>query len=320
MPGPLGTWRALRRRGVLGLNARNTAFVLPANPRAFYPRVDDKARTKAMAEVAGIPVPETLDVLRVHRELRDLAQRLPAHRPFVLKPARGAQGNGILVVVARDGDRFQRARGAWMECEEVAQHASSIISGLFSLRGDWDVCLVEAMIPLHPAFRPISRLGIPDVRVVVHLGVPVMAMCRLPTVISDGRANLHQGAIGAGIDLAGGQIVHATHLNRTVIRHVDTGSPVIGFRVPQWPWILELAARAADMTGLRYLGVDVVLDPERGPLLLELNARPGLSIQLANDEGLLPRLERVRQMAGCLPPDPQERCRLAREWFARPLG
>ncbi len=218
MPGPLSTSRALRRRGVLGLNARNTGFVLPANPRRFYPRVDDKERTKAMAVAAGIPVPSTLEVLRSHRELRDLARRLPSREQFVLKPAHGAQGNGILAVVARDRERFQRARGAWLTLAELAQHASSVISGLFSLRGDPDVCLIEAMVRLHPAFGAVARLGIPDVRVVVYLGVPVMAMCRLPTVASDGRANLHQGAIGAGIDLASGQVVHATHLNRTVIR------------------------------------------------------------------------------------------------------
>ena len=55
--------------------------------------------------------------------------------------------------------------------------------------------------------------------------------------------------------------------------------------------MLHIAARTFDMTGLGYLGVDMVIDRERGPLLLELNARPGLQIQVANQKGLLRHLE-----------------------------
>jgi len=47
------------------------------------------------------------------------------------------------------------------------------------------------------------------------------------------------------------------------------------------------------MTGLGYLGVDLVIDRDHGPLLLELNARPGLAIQLANHSGLFARLQLV---------------------------
>jgi hypothetical protein len=54
-----------------------------------------------------------------------------------------------------------------------------------------------------------------------------------------------------------------------------------------------MAASAFDMTGLGYLGVDIVIDRDQGPLLLELNARPGLGIQIANMAGLRSRLERI---------------------------
>jgi len=46
-----------------------------------------------------------------------------------------------------------------------------------------------------------------------------------------------------------------------------------------------------------YLGVDIVLDAQAGPLMLELNARPGLNIQIANQEGLLHRLRLIEQHA-----------------------
>lgn len=54
--------------------------------------------------------------------------------------------------------------------------------------------------------------------------------------------------------------------------------------------MLLMAAEAIEMTGLGYLGADFVLDKERGPVLLELNARPGLAIQIANRSGLRRRL------------------------------
>ena len=58
------------------------------------------------------------------------------------------------------------------------------------------------------------------------------------------------------------------------------------------------APSSYEMTGLGYLGVDVVIDREQGPLILELNARPGLAIQIANQSGLGLRLEQIDHMAG----------------------
>lgn len=48
----------------------------------------------------------------------------------------------------------------------------------------------------------------------------------------------------------------------------------------------EAAARCDEAPGLNYLGVDVVLDEERGPLVMEVNARPGLEIQNVSGFGL----------------------------------
>ncbi|MBU0498794.1 MAG: hypothetical protein KJ558_08825 [Gammaproteobacteria bacterium] len=75
----------------------------------------------------------------------------------------------------------------------------------------------------------------------------------------------------------------------------DTGYPLRGLRLPHWDLFLELAAQCYEFTRLGYLGVDFVLDRDRGPLLLEINARPGLSIQIANQEGLLKRLQLVER-------------------------
>lgn len=315
MLGPIRRWRALRAANVLGLNQRNAEFVLPRNPRRWYPRVDDKLITKRLAERAGLPTPRLLGLISYHHQLRNLPDILRPLRDFVLKPARGTQGNGIVVITGMDGEKYRKSSGALLRFEQLRQHVSNMISGAFSLRGDWDHCLIESRAVLHPAFADVAVFGIPDVRVIVSRGVPTMAMCRLPTSESDGRANLHQGAIGVGVDMATGRTTHAVMHNRSLTRHIDTEAPLIGFTIPQWGEVLALAARASEIGGLAYLGVDIVIDECHGPLLLELNARPGLAIQVANNEGLMGRLRRVDSLADAEIRNWEQRCAIARELF-----
>jgi alpha-L-glutamate ligase-like protein len=316
MNGLLYRWRALRRAGVLGVNRRNADYILPRNPRSHYPRVDDKLITKQLAQAAGLPTPQLLGVISYHHELRGLSPLLESTADFVLKPARGTQGNGILVISGREGLRYRKTSGAMVPFEQLRQHVSNTISGAFSLRGDWDHCLIEARVVLHPAFSDLSRYGIPDVRVIVLRGVPVMAMCRLPTSLSDGRANLHQGAIGTGVDMATGRTFNAVLHGRLVTHHIDTNAPLRGFTVPWWSEILSLAARASELSNLGYVGVDIVIDKTHGPLLLELNARPGLTIQVANNEGLLDRLQRIDALAQTEISHWTDRCGIACEHFS----
>lgn len=307
--------RALHERGILGMNQRNAALVLPLNPRRQFPRVDNKLLTKQLAEAAGIPIPRSLGVISYHHQLRDLPSMLEGRSQFVLKPAHGAQGNGIIVITSVENGAYRKSSGVLLSAVEIRQHVSSTLSGVFSLRGDVDSCLIEERIVLHPAFADLARFGIPDVRVIVYRGLPIMAMCRLPTAESDGRANLHQGAIGAGIAISSGRATHASRHHESVTHHADTHAPIVGFQVPAWDEILALSVRAAEISGLGYLGVDIVVDVAHGPLLLELNARPGLAIQVANNEGLLPRLRRAEQVPLAMLSSWSDRLRVARELF-----
>jgi alpha-L-glutamate ligase-like protein len=291
----LRTLRALREQGVLGINRRNAEYTLRWNPRSRYPTVDDKLLTKELCARAGIPTPKLLAVARHHFEVRRLRDALRRLDSFVLKPARGAMGNGIVVVRGREGARFRLAGGRLIDEGELSYHAAGIISGLYALAGQTDVALVEERLEVHPSFAAITTEGVPDVRVVVFRGVPVMAMTRLPTRRSGGRANLHQGAVAAGIALATGATTHAIQQSRPITVHPDTGEPLIGRTIPGFGVLLELAVRAADETGLGYVGADLVVDAIQGPVLLEMNARPGLMIQLANRAGLLPRLREIER-------------------------
>lgn len=286
---------ALKRKGVLAVNRRNADYTLMHNLRRLYPLVDDKLKTKRLAVEHGIAVPELYGVIEVEGQVRKLKELLGQHEDFVIKPSHGSGGEGILVITGRMHERYRKADGTVLTQEELDYHVFSVLAGLYSLGGVQDTALIEYRVNFHPVFESITYQGVPDIRIIVFLGVPVMSMVRLPTRMSDGKANLHQGALGAGVDLAEGRTLTAVWGNETVSEHPDTGESVEGLQIPFWPTLLELAAKCYEITGLGYQGVDIVLDRDKGPLILELNARPGLNIQIANGCGLVPRLELVER-------------------------
>lgn len=290
----------LASMGVMGINRRNAEYILQYNRRRHYPLVDDKLRTKQLALDAGIAVPDLYGVIEIQRQIRELPEFLKKYTDFVLKPAQGTGGEGIEVIVGKMKNLYRRASGGYIDEARLQHHVSNILNGLFSLGGHEDKAIIEYRVKFDPVFDEISYQGVPDIRIIVFLGVPVMAMLRLPTQMSGGKANLHQGAIGVGIDIASGITLNAVWHNSIISVHPDTHNPVTGFRIPHWDELLVTAARCYELTGLGYLGVDIVLDRTRGPLMLEMNARPGLNIQIANRAGLHHRLRFVRANASRL--------------------
>jgi alpha-L-glutamate ligase-like protein len=285
--------RRLRELGVLGMNRRNAAYILDHNPRALFPTVDDKLRMRELCGRIGVPTPEVYGVVTCPGELRRLGELLGDRGDFVVKPNRGSAGRGVWVLTGRDRDGYRRHDGTPVSTEQLRRHVGDVLSGMYSLGGRPDRALFQQRVRPHPAFALIAYQGIPDVRVVLYRGEPAMAMLRLPTEESGGRANLHQGGLGVGVDLDTGRTTHAVQRNRVIDRHPDTHAGLVGRTVPKWPTVLEMARRAARAVGLGYVGVDVVVDAESGPLLLEANARPGLAIQIANGQGLAPRLAAI---------------------------
>ncbi|MFQ5848799.1 MAG: alpha-L-glutamate ligase-like protein [Candidatus Methylomirabilales bacterium] len=308
--------RKLREAGVLGMNRRNADCIMRWNPRAVFPLVDDKVLTKRLAESHDVPTPPLYLVIEHHGDIGSLSAALGDRREFVVKPARGAAGNGIVLVVDRTSQGFVKPSGEVIAPEDLAYHVSGILSGIYSLEGLEDRAIVEALIRPDPVFATVTYRGVPDIRIVVYRGIPVMAMVRLPTRASDGKANLHQGALGAGIDMGTGTTLTAVHRSSVVTHHPDTGNPVSGIQVPYWEQMLLMAAKAPDMIDLGYLGVDVVIDRDRGPVLLEFNARPGLAVQLANRAGLWTRLEQIDAAPLDIFATPETRVAWAIERFA----
>ena len=289
--------RQLKSQGVLGINRRNRDYALRYNPRKNYPLVDNKIRTKHVAIEAGIGVPELYSCIKTEHQVKSLEQLLEPYSDFVIKPAHGAGGDGIIVISSRVFGHYRQINGTLLTTDDVQYHLSSLLSGAYSLGGHPDHALIERRVIVDPVFEAISHEGVPDIRVITLLGYPAMAMLRLPTRASNGKANLHQGAIGVGIDLATGKTCGGVLHNEAIDYHPDTLNSTLNIQVPHWDTILTMAARGYELTGLGYLGVDIVLDKTEGPLMLELNARPGLNIQIANRDGLLKRYKAIEAQA-----------------------
>lgn len=306
----------LRRLGVLGMNSRNVNYIGATNERHRFPLVDDKLKTKRLAQDHGMRVPKLFGVLAIQHEIQSLEKTLEGLDRFVIKPAHGSGGKGILVVSERRGHEFVKSSGTVINLRDVKRHTSNILSGLYSLGGRSDVAMIEDMIVFDPLLSDFSYEGVPDIRVIVYRGFPVMAMMRCATHASDGKANLHQGAVGVGLDIETGFSVCAVQNNARVDRHPDTGIGFDNLQLPHWQEILNLACGCYEMTGLGYFGADIVLDRDRGPMILELNARPGLAIQIANQDGLAKRLQAIDRLETVQLPI-EERVQLARTMFGQ---
>jgi len=307
-------WK-LMRLGIMGMNKRNIRYIGRYNPRRLYPLVDDKLKTKLLATEFGVTTPKLIGVIRSQHDVGKLTKRLEGLDSFVIKPAKGSGGKGILVITERRGELYFKPSGHELHPEDLARHSSNILSGLYSLGGKPDVAILETLIEFDNTFADFSYQGVPDIRVIVFLGFPVMAMMRLSTRASDGKANLHQGAVGVGIDIATGNALCAVQFGLPLTHHPDTQSHLLRLKVPHWQRLLELACSCYEMTGLGYLGTDMVLDRDRGPMLLELNARPGLAIQIANNKGLLPRLRAIERLKNRRQMSLAQRIAFAQEHF-----
>jgi alpha-L-glutamate ligase-like protein len=297
----LKTYRQLLKQGILSINQRNKDYVLKYNAREFYPLVDDKIKTKRLAMQSGIAVPKLFALIETEHQIKQIDNILEPFNDFVIKPAQGSGGDGILVITGRLGNRYRLINGKLLSSQELSYHLSRLLSGAYSLGGHHDYAIIEQRVIVDPVFNNISYQGVPDVRIITLMGYPVMAMLRLPTRHSGGKANLHQGAIGAGVDIASGLTLSAVSQNEIVDIHPDTLQNTSNVQIPYWQEILQIAASCYELTGMGYLGVDIVIDAKAGPLMLELNARPGLNIQIANQEGLLKRLRIIETHAAQKP-------------------
>jgi len=283
---------------ILGLNARSQLYSYKYNNKKGRKVCNSKILTERFLKKLGVPVPNIFNVFRRPQDVLNFNwDSLPSS--FALKPSRGLGGQGIIVVKKRANSPtlgWITTQRTIVSIDDLKLHTLDILEGAYSLGNEPDVAFIQEYVGRHKAFRKYAFRGTPDIRIIVFNKVPIMAMLRLPTRESQGKANLHQGAIGVGIDIATGITVKAI-LNGKFIKYKPGSERKLnGIKIPLWTTILKTAVNAQIASGMGYLGVDIVLDPEKGPMVLEMNAQPGLQIQLCNSSGLRKRLDRIEDL------------------------
>ena len=269
---------------VLGINERNARFVYRKNPKMYFSLADDKVLCKEVLHREKIACAETYAVIERIGDIPRIWQTVSHHAKLAIKPANGSGGGGIKILKKNENGEWISG-GKTIDNNQISTHLASIILGMYSL-GSTDRVLIEQCIEPHPFFAEIYPVGVPDFRVILLEDKPLMSMLRVPTDRSDGKANLHQGGLGIGIDMKNGCLKSAYDGKNYHTHHPDNGNSILGKQIPYWDELLALSIQTSKAFPLNYLGIDIVLDKDFGPMIMEINARPGLGIQLANREGL----------------------------------
>ncbi len=298
-------------KGVLGINARNLLYLKPYNPKKAIKLADDKIKTKQFLSARGVPVPKLYNIIRTQEELEKFDfNTLP--ETFVIKPNQGFGGEGIIPIVGKEDSYWISAGGKKYTKFEFIDHIRDILDGRFSIANFTDYAFFEQLIIPDERLGKYSYEGLPDIRIVVHNLIPVMAMLRLPTKESNGKANLHQGACAVGIDIGKGEATYIAYKNKIIEELPEGLGKVHGLKIPFWDDILLIASKIQLVTNLGYLAADICIDKNSGPILLEINARAGLGVQIANLAPLRRRLERIE---GVKVTTPQKGVRIAKDMF-----
>lgn len=290
-------WRPIKHpfgqpQEVMGINERNLSMVYPNNPRKYFPYADDKVLTKEVLHEADIPCAKTYAVIRSMGELEEKVDELLHLEKMAIKPSKGSGGGGIWILFKAGEKKWTTPSGREVSYEMLKMHLANIIFGVYSLNGT-DKAIVEYCLEPHEFFNQIYPNGVPDFRIIVYKDQLLLGMVRIPTDKSGGKANLHQGAIGVGIDMEKGEMTNVFDGEKYFDCHPDTQKRITGLPIPRWDEAMDIALKTSKAFPLDYLGVDIVFDNELGPLVMEINVRPGLGIQLANKKGLKPIIQEI---------------------------
>jgi alpha-L-glutamate ligase-like protein len=301
------------RKKVLGLNDRYLNYIRKYNHKGAIRIADNKLLTKKVLNKAGIPTPKLISVINNYDELETFDwNTLPAS--FVMKPVSGLEGGGIDIFYNKDKNgEWIRADKSRCSIEKIKQNCKDILDGRYSLNQMPDKVFFEERIRSHKIFKYYTYKGSPDVRVICFNNIPTMAFLRLPTEESQGKANLALGAIALGIDIAKGVTTSGIQGKDKEIDYIPgTKLYASGLKIPYWNKILTYAIEAQKATELNFAAIDFLIDADLGPVIVELNARPGLSIQIANRDGLRWRLKKA---AGPKVKSTEKSMRIAKDLF-----
>jgi hypothetical protein len=149
--------------------------------------------------------------------------------------------------------------------------------------------VVEAYVVQHPEMLRLCPSSVNTIRVVTFSSntAPVTADGKYMDIaytalrIGGGGSivdNFHSGGMVSVIDLEGGYLItDAADMECNVFtHHPATGVEIKGFQIPHYQEVLDMVTEAVTKNKLEgYLGWDIAI-AEDGPLLIEVNNRPGV--------------------------------------------
>jgi len=283
-------------KNVIGINKRNIEFIYPNNHRKHFNLSDDKSICKTHLHKHKIPTTPTYVIIESLGGLQEKWLEASKHDTLAIKPARGRGGGGILILEKINDSSWRTPSGKIHTKDTIFSHLANIVFGVYSF-GSQDKAIIEYCIVNHELFQNIYPNGIPDIRIIAYQNQLIMGMIRIPTDESDGKGNLHQGAIGVALDINTGKIGKGFNGKEYLSSHPDSGVKFEGSQVPHWDEILNIAVNTANSLPLKYLGLDIVIDHNLGPLIIEVNARPGIEIQNVNQIGILEQIEKINKIS-----------------------
>lgn len=268
----------------LGMNLRNQKYIDWDKSRTDF--TNSKLKTKLFLSARQIKVPKLHAIIKNHKDLQNFDfANLPAKT--VIKPNKGSQGKGIIPFQKKvNGDLISVSNKTY-KSEVLHKHIQEILDGKYSMGFLPDVAFFEEKIDTHKALREYAPIGLPDIRIIVYKGFPVLAMLRMPNEKSGGKANLNAGAWGLGIDIVSGKVKTCYQDGQ-----LQKNNPYFNFQVPFYSEALQMAVKIAEITNISFFGCDIAIS-KNGPVLIELNSKPGLKIQYVNNIGLKYRLEKI---------------------------
>jgi hypothetical protein len=316
---------------ILGMNKRNNTYITEFNPKKGIRLANNKIQTKKFLTQRGIPVPQTIAHIKTRQERLYFDFSKITHTTFVIKPNKWSKGSGIFIIkemrlrkdyqptqqVQETGEKtfwdrfnifnqnFDAVYDSWYEFfvgstwiseQNLKEKCLWIFDGSYSSNNKSDTILLEDRLLPGIGFTEFCEYGLADMRVIIFNLVPMIAMLRMPTKESWGKANLAQGGIWLGLDIITWKI---NSLYRKWKSYTSEFPPewqhFKGKTIPYRKEIIQYSANAQYFVNIGYLGMDWVIT-QKWPKLLEINARSWLEIQNITGKPLLSIMQKIEDL------------------------